>query len=130
MNIEITEQKDINIQNIVTVGIYLLLSLLFMGFIAFICIEPYVNKQEYTITKIEIMQDNDTTLYICTTDNDEEYIFENEDIWFVKMKSSNYALQLKRLSEQENIEVKITTKGIRWGLTSQYQNIIKIEEIK
>ena len=67
---------------------------------------------------------------ICTTDNNEEYIFENEDIWFVKMKSSNYALQLKRLSEQENIKVKITTKGIRWGLTSQYQNIIKIEEIK
>lgn len=130
MSIEITEQKDIDIQNIVTVGIYILLSLLFMGLIAFICIEPYVNKQEYTITKIEIMQDNDTTLYICTTDNNEEYIFENEDVWFVKMKSSNYTLQLKRLSEQENIKVKITTKGIRWGLTSQYQNIIKIEEIK
>lgn len=130
MNIEMTKQKDIDIQNIVTVGIYILLSLLFVGFIVFLCIEPYVNKQEYTITKIEIMQDNDTTLYICTTDNNEEYIFENEDVWFVKMKSSNYTLQLKRLSEQENIKVKITTKGIRWGLISNYQNIIKIEEIK
>ena len=99
------------------------------------------NQREYIITDVYVQtelqhttHDDKTTystkyLYFCTTNTDEEIVFENEDnIFFGKFNSSDILAKMKKY-EQSKKPFKIKSAGFRIGFLSMYQNIIEIYEI-
>lgn len=119
---------------------YILIIVAFIiGFIigtGIFAIMKYGNPQEYTVNKIDIQTEIDSSgtniktkyLYFCTLDSGDIIVFENEDRFFIgKFDSSTILAQLTTYKNSGK-SFKIQTRGYRIPFLTMYQNIIKIQE--
>lgn len=123
---------------IVSIAITLIFAVAGVGLWAFL---TTANRKEYTIVEVivqdelhnEIVDDNyvysTKYLYLCTTDEGETIVFENEDIlWLGKFNSSTILAQIKKF-EKDGTPFKVTVVGFRVGFLTMYQNILKVEAL-
>lgn len=107
---------------------YIVLILIIIG----VCCIGTFNDKTYTVTvtdKERVIENNKekTSKYLIYGENQNEtYVFENTDNWLRgKFNSSDFYGKIK-----EGKTYKFTVIGYRIPFFSEYENIIKIEEVK